>query len=492
MHTDDFALVPREPAPVAVPPERVLTPRDVLRPLFRHRRAGFRLFVALLVLLALVTWFWPTHYTAEMKILVKRDRLDVAPSQAPQPAPEITDSDVNSEVVLLTSRDLLEQVAVDSHLVPADARRDHVVLSRAVLDLERHLTVEPVRKTAIIDVQYTSRDPRVAASVLRDLARRYLEKHLAVNRPAGAREFFDQQARRLRDELAAAQKRLVDFGKQEHTASAASEKDSTLQKLAEFQANLEQVRAQVADSTRRIAALQQEMATTPPRLTTVRRSDDNGEMIRDLTAKVLDLEIKRTEMLRKFTPAYPPVVQLEQQLSQARAALAAAQRSPIKDETTDQNPTYVWQRNELARAQAEREALEARAAATARTIEEYQARAMRLDGQSAVEQDLIRAVKSAEENYLLYQRRAEESRIADALDQRRIANVAVAEAATVPALPSTRRTLLFLAGLALAAILSAAAALLMEYFNPRFRSRTEVEAVLELPVLAAIPASLRR
>ncbi len=492
MDNDDFALVPRQQALAHVSTERVLTVRDAVRPLFRQRSAGLRTFALLLGIVALVTWFWPNEYTAEMKILVKRDRLDVATGETRQPPPEVTDNDVNSEVVLLKSRDLLEDVAVASHLVAASARHDQLALSRAVLDLDRHLTVDPVRKTALIDVRYSSRDPQRAASVLGNLARLYLEKHLAVNRPSGAREFFDQQATRLRGELAAAEQRLVDFRKQQDIASATSEKDSTLQKLADFQATQEQLRAQIADSGRRIVALEQEMATTPQRLTTVRRSQDNGEMIRDLTAKVLDLEIKRTEMLRKFTPAYPPVVQLEQQLAQARRALEAAQRSPIKDETTDENPTYLWQRNELARAQAERQALEARAAATGRTIQEYQARAMRLGEQGTVEQDLVRAVKSAEENYLLYQRRAEESRIADALDQRRIANVAVAEAATVPAVPTTRRTLLFAAGLVAATVLSAAAAFLMERINPRFRSRDELETVLELPVLAAIPASLQR
>ena len=54
----------------------------------------------------------------------------------------------------------------------------------------------------------------------------------------------------------------------------------------------------------------------------------------------------------------------------------------------------------------------------------------------AQQDDLVRDVKTAEDNYLLYLRKREEARISDALDSKRIVNVSIAEAATVPALPT--------------------------------------------------------
>lgn len=490
MDTQNQALAP------ASPRVRALSRRDVVRPLFRYRRFALRLFLALAALSVAAALAWPTRYVSEMKILVKRDRAEpmLTPDRdAPLTASrEVSDNDIYSEVALLKSRDLLKDVARASGLVPKGAQADAVTLARAVGALDAHLDIAPIRRTALIDVAYQSDDPRQAAQVLEALSRLYLEKHLAVHSTPGAHDFFTQQAERLRKELEAAEARLADFGREHHVVAAESERDSTLQRLAEFQANLETLHAQIADADRRLAALRGELTTTPQRLTTLQRRQDNGELLRDLTAKVLDLEIKRTEMLRKFTPEYPPVVQLEQQLAQARATLAAAQQSPIKDESTDQNPTHQWLRNEVARVTAERQALQARVAATATTIREYQGRARLLDDQGTQQQDLQRAVKSVQENYLLYQRKAEETRIADALDQRRIANVTVVERPNVPTRPTTSRIVILLAGLAFAFAASVAATLLLHRADPRFRSRTEVEAVLELPVLAALPVRLTR
>ena len=70
---------------------------------------------------------------------------------------------------------------------------------------------------------------------------------------------------------------------------------------------------------------------------------------------------------------------------------------------------------------------------------------------------------------------------------RRILNVAVAEAATVPALPVTSPLLLILAGGVLALLLSSMSAFAADYFDQSFRTPDEVIHYLDMPVLAAFP-----
>ena len=57
-------------------------------------------------------------------------------------------------------------------------------------------------------------------------------------------------------------------------------------------------------------------------------------------------------------------------------------------------------------------------------------------------------MKTAEDNYLLYLRKREEARISDALDGKKIVNVTIAEAATVPVLPSFHLGWILIGGLA--------------------------------------------
>ena len=106
-----------------------------------------------------------------------------------------------------------------------------------------------------------------------------------------------------------------------------------------------------------------------------------------------------------------------------------------------------------------------------------------------IEHDALqRAVKESEENYLLYTRKREEARIADSLDQQKIANVAIAEAPIEQHVPTKPNVLLNLSlGVLLAGFVSMSAAFAAEYRGSYFYSPAELEAATGLPVLATVP-----
>ena len=65
--------------------------------------------------------------------------------------------------------------------------------------------------------------------------------------------------------------------------------------------------------------------------------------------------------------------------------------------------------------------------------------------------------------------------------------MAIAEAATVPALPATSPWLFVLLGGPVAALLSVGAAFLADFLDPTLRTADEVEQLLNVSVLAAMP-----
>src|SRR5205823_10643526 len=86
---------------------------------------------------------------------------------------------------------------------------------------------------------------------------------------------------------------------------------------------------------------------------------------------LLNLELKRTELLSKFTPDYRPVQEVEAEIAQAREALEKAERTPSREETTDRDNTHEWLVGELARARAELSTLQARLAANSEIVKTY-------------------------------------------------------------------------------------------------------------------------
>lgn len=471
--------------------------RDLAAPLFRHRSLVGVSFVGILLGSALAAFLLPKQYQAEMKILVRRERVDPVvtadKTAVIEPHPEVTEEELQSEVELLKSRDLLEQVVRTCGLSPNKeqaAVADHdtqVSLAHAVRDLEATLQAEPIKKTNLITASYRSRDPALAARVLNTLAGFYLEKHVAVHRLPGAFDFFQQQTERSRNDLAASEAHLTEFDQEAGMVSPELEKEIVLRKTSDFDADLQRTRADIAETTQSIRALESQMAAATPRITTQERTSENPGLITQLKSTLLTLELKRTDLLGKFAPDYPPVVQVEQEIEQTQAAIANADTAQTHEQTTDRDPTYAWLHAELAKNRTQLTALQARAEALAPVVEAYRAKARTLEVKGTTQQDLVRATKAAEEDYLLYQQKQEEARISDALDRNRIVNVAIAEAATVPALPVRSPWSILLAGCALAVLMSVGSAFGADYLDPTFRVPHELHNALQLPVLGAIP-----
>jgi uncharacterized protein involved in exopolysaccharide biosynthesis len=486
------------------------TARDLMAMLFRRRRILVFSFFGILLGTILVVIFQPNQYSSEMKILVKRGRLDpVVTPEATTTQPfdsVVTEEELNSEMELVKSRDLLEKVVIACNLeksngslfgrifhqhpvihMDAADQANRVAVERAVAKLDKKLDVEVVKKTDLIQINYDSTNPELAAQVLNSVGNFYLDKHVTVHRQNGAFDFFQKASERYGQGLADAEARLMDFENGSAVVSAQNESNLALQKYADFDSSLKQTQAAIAESQKRIGILEAQQSTLPERITTQVRKSDDAFLLSQLQSNLLTLELKRTELLQKYEPTYRPVQELDAQIEQSRQAIAKAEQAPLNEETTDQNPTHEWAREELAKEKADLAGLEARAAATATAAQAYAQKARDLGLKQVTQDDLIRNVKLTEDSYMLYVRKEEESRISDALDRGKILNVVIAEAPTVPALPSNKRGLTLVLGLLLATVTSLGLVFGSEYMDQTFRTPDEVTNVLNIPVLAAMP-----
>ncbi|HVH87010.1 MAG TPA: hypothetical protein VM912_09810, partial [Terriglobales bacterium] len=477
---------------------RSYSAREVAVVIFRHRRVAMLSFLGVLFGAMVAALILPSYH-AEMKFLVKRERVDPvisgdqSTSQIQIASPEISEQEMNSEVELLTSEDLLRQVVLANHLEQSvgsswfhkDDRERNIAI--AIRKLRSNLQVEAVRKTNIVNVTLSSHRPKQAADVLKSLGNLYLEKHTQVMRPGGQYLFFAQQTDEAKKELADAEDRLQAFNRKQRVVAPETERDNTLEKLAEISLSVEQTRAAIAETEDRIDTLKHLQKSMPARITTQLRQGDNPQLMQQLKSTLLNLQLKRTELLTKFQPSYPLVQEVDRQIAETQSAIAGEDARPVREETTDQNPTEAWVRGELAKAKADLSGLQAREEEQRASIASYQSRARTLEDKGIVQQDLLRSAKAAEQTYLLYLRKREESRISDALDRRRILNVAIAQEPLVPALPARSGGWYLLVGTLFALFVGVASTFCAEYFDDSFRTPDEITRELSLPVIAAVP-----
>jgi uncharacterized protein involved in exopolysaccharide biosynthesis len=479
------------------------TLRELAMVLFRQ----WKLFVTisgLVFAVALVYAFSGATYRAQMRVLVRRGRADPPVAAQQNAAPdfsrvEVTEEELNSEVELLRDDDVLRRVVEANDLASHDWLRwlrpnegTAAQVQRAVKRLANRLKVESIKKTNLIAVSYEAADPQMAAKALQSLSSIYLEKHTQVHRPAGQLHFFDQQTIESRQQLEEAKKKLLVFTKNRGVVEAAQQRDLLLRRLDDVEASYSQTRVEMSEKERRVQKLKTELTELPQRAVTQVRTADNPELLRVLKASLLDLEMKRTQLLTKFEPNHRLVGEVEQQILQAKSAIAAERLAPVRDETTDKNADYEWAQSELQKATVEMEGLAAREASTAAELTQYRNLAQRLGEDAITQDDLMSSEKAAEQNYLLYVNKREEARMGDALDEGGIVNVAIAEEPVFPSLPVWSAGVVALLGFITALTSGAGAAFAADYLDPALRTPEEVFTCLEIPVLASLPSGAER
>ena len=484
-----------------------LTLRDLIEPLFR-RKSVFSISLLVLLLCAVVgTIALSGQYSASMEVLVNRQRLDPlvtaeATVQTPPNPPPVSEEEINSEVELLKSSELLRDVVLANRLQERERKTplarilpqqsDDWYIAKATEKLSKKLTTEVVKKTNMIRVSYKSSDPQVSYGVLNKLAGLYMEKHIAVQRPTGSYEFFSKETDRYKEALAASEMRLASFGKTEGVAAPDVVRTDMAQEVVNSISTLHQAQQAISADEHRIADEQAQMTATPSRSSTQQVSNSADVLMQQLETNLLSAQIKRTQLALKYDPTYPLVQEADQEIAQTEAAIAEAKKTQFVNQTTDRDPTYELLREDIVKTQADLASQKATAAAIERNLGNLRGEMVSLDQKAVRQANLLREAKLNEANYLLYSSKREQERTSDALDQKRIGNVAIAVPPTVPVLPAYSPITLLPIGFLLAIFGSVGTAYTAEYLDPCFRTPGEVADILQVPVLASVPRQSAR
>jgi uncharacterized protein involved in exopolysaccharide biosynthesis len=477
--------------------------RDMVTPLYRRRRILLVTFFAWLAGVLLLGALLGPSYTSRMSILVNRERLEplVTPESTAQmqlPSTPITEEEINSEVELLSSRDVLEKVVIangldrpadgfnlSSLLHPNQTRQDRI--ARAVKNLAKQIKVTAVTRTNMIDVKYSSSDPQRSYGVLKSLGEFYTQKHVSVHRPAGSYEFFVRETQRYKDALEQAEAKLREFTGNNQLAAPDAQEANLAQQVALSIGSMHSAEQSLAADDERIKEDRHQMSKTPHRLSTVQTAAVADKLLDQLHETLLELQTKRTGLLTRYDPSYPLVQDVDQQIAQTNASIASAERARYTSESTDVDPTYEALREDRSKTQADRAAQAATLTATRRSLKNMQAQLVDLDRQSITRQDLLREVRADEQNYLTYLAKREQERTSDALDTTRIGNVAIAVPPVIPVLPVFGWPVIVFAALGLATIAGVGSAYAADYFDSSFRTPAQLTEGLGIPLVVVFP-----
>jgi hypothetical protein len=211
-----------------------------------------------------------------------------------------------------------------------------------------------------------------------------------------------------------------------------------------------------------------------------------------MKSRLLELELKRTELLTQFEPSYRLVQEVDEEIKQTKTTIAGEEQAPVRDQASDLEPNHEWAKSELVKAEVQAVALAAHSRAESSLLAYYRETAHQLSDRATQQDFMLSELKGDEDKYLLYVSKREEARIGDALDQGGILNVTIAEQPALPALAKISPLGFGFIGLGCAGVFSVGLAFVTEYLSPSFHTPDDVLAYLQAPVLASLPRTTHK
>ena len=492
-----------------------MTAKDAVAVVFKHKGAIALVYFAFVLAVGTYCFFWPPTYEAAVRLLVKNDR------QEPVISPEqdgvrmisrqaVTEEDLNSEMAIVTSSAVLEQTARDMKLdtlpehwlvrllnAPVESlseaynnyhgKQNLDAFGRAVRRLAQKVSVEPEKKSAILRLKVRWGDPQFAEALLERVRVNYVAKHLAVHASPDTQDFFRDQIHEKREHLAQTERKIEAVRPGATTGTLSLEKELDLKQAADFESEARKARALYAEAQAKVDAGQQQLKLLPDRVVTEVKTLSNPLALGNLKTRVLELELKHTELMQKYKPDQPLVMQAGEQLAQAQRMLDRELAGSATEQSTNANPVGQSIAQDVTINNTRLQGLQALGAAMSKEYGDYRERLNQIARQAMELHQLERERTSDQQSLAAYEKQYEDARTNDQMNRLRLVNVAAIEEVRAGADPvKPNRWLLMKLALSLGLLLAMGFAFLLELLDQRVRSERDIELDLGVPVLATL------
>ncbi len=453
--------------------------RDILTVIFKHKTLITVLPILVFATVFVGNYVWPATYEAEAKVRLIRGReVSQADPTVTPAAQELTMvqmgvEDINSEIQLIHSRDLLEGVVLKEGLdqdsafpygsgildVPFRIARQSVDLvlyalqlkskpqavQKAMDELDSRLLAEPIRDTHVLDVRLQLGDPEKAQQILATVLDEYKTLHIEIFANEKSSPFFERQKARTEEALDKSQKALQQFRKGANISLLDTERELLLQQYTQAT----KILSQLSESESAIGAEDLDSGVVSSLA-----SQTESTVVREMQLRLLELTLERNRVIQSLGPKHPTVESLRKRVIDAQSNLV--------------------------------EAIATTKEITKNKLEVIQARLDQLNETMAQLEELQQDVDILSEQYGFYAQKLEQSTVADKLAEDAISNVRIASTPSLPVDPIRPNKLMNLALALIGGIIAALAiAFLLDYLDHGLKTPEDIEYYLKVPPLAS-------
>jgi chain length determinant protein EpsF len=426
-----------------------------------------RVFLGVLILVALVTLILPKQYLATATVVVQ-SKTDPLSNNGAYPAAQLLPSDIATQVDIIESHRVAQRAV---KLLKLDESAEYKekwqregsgdLVGWIADELQKKVTVAPSKESDVIGISAKWPDAKFAATLANAWADAYIDTNidLKVDSAKQYAGWFNEQSRTLRADLEAKEKRLSDVQNAAGIVATDDKLDVENARLQELSTELVAVQSQRQQSQSRQRQARGDAESLPEVL--------QSPVIANLKASLSTAEAKERDMATNYGKNYPDYKDVEAEIAGLRARIAQeSQRIAASIGGTAQ--VDVRREDDLKAA-----------------LDAQKKRILDLKQQHDQVGDLQNDVTMAQKNLDAVSERLAQSSLESQAQQTNIELLAPAAVPIEAASPKLILNLLF--GLFVGSVCGIGAALLREMTDRRVREGDELLQLLGIPVLGRIP-----
>jgi succinoglycan biosynthesis transport protein ExoP len=492
-----FEFNPRAPnVPAWLPPQESAL-REYLRVLIKRKWTVVGSLLIILSIVAIATLKMTPIYLARGSIAINKPDYNLVnfKDSANFGGEYYDPTDLDTEVNILQSDLLALQVirtlsldkmpefggisgkAPTSSLIPDGLQVDsaHTAALLGAFKGGLHVSLKP--NTRIVVIDYTSTNPRLAATIVNTLANTYAEQNFKTKFESTmqASDWLTKQLVDLQMKVETSQEKLVRYQKAHEILGTDEKQNIITEKLGELNKQLTSAELARMEKESLYRLIQTGDTDTVSSASGILEgagtsgSASPSSLLSSLRAKQADLKIQIAELSTQFGPAYPKVAQLNNQLGE----IDRQTQLELKKVAERVKGEYMaaLQQEQLLSAQFEKQKQEANKL-----------------NESAIEYSLLK--RDVDTNRQLYEgllQKLKEAGVTAGLKSNNIRLVDVARTPAAPSEPNIPRNLAFAFVLGLTSGIGLA--FLLENMDNTVRTTEQAQVVSGLPPLGMIPLS---
>jgi uncharacterized protein involved in exopolysaccharide biosynthesis len=442
--------------------------RDVIRVLTRRWKLVVGVIVAAISIAALYNLRATPFYQARARLVVDPDIPQVVPFR------QVTEDTSRfdyfaTQLEVLRSRDLARKTLERLRLLSGDATQQ----SSQINFFLGSLGAAPAKNDAVIggsrviNVTFTSTDPKLAAQMANGLAQTYVDENLNVRRQ-GSREasaWLNDRLAELRRQVSAREGALQQYREQKDAVSLDERQNIVVQKLAQLNAAVTAARTERVEKEalyKQLVAIQERGAPvdTFPAIIA-------NNFIQGLKADLAGLQRERAQLAERLGDLHPDMIKVNTAIDAAERRLNAEMAKVIEGVKNDYKAAQARENGLLA------------------ALDDQKREVLNLNQKSIGYSALQRDATSTQQVFESVLQRVKETELSGQLQSN---NARILDTAEVPQIPVWPRKQLNLAVAALGGlILGIGLVIGLEYLNPRITDVDHVKEAFGLPMLGVAP-----